>query len=383
MGPNPTLPFDGTLKVETRGGEILASYRKATVKQITYADDGLVKMLVEIDGLDAQAIAYPQLTGPVAAGDEVIINTTAAELGLGSGGNHFVVWNLKNGDIDIPAKGHIMKLRYSPLQINILAAEEQAAGNADKLRDFKDLHGMPVIVGTLHSQLGPAAAVFKKEAGMGKKLAYVMTDRAALPMALSDQVRDLKRRDLIDVTVTTGQAFGGDLEAVNVFSGLAAAKAIGGAEAAIVTMGVGVAGTETFLGFSGIEQGEIVNAVTAMRGRPIAIPRLNFADKRARHQGLSEQTVAALGLAALVTCEIPVPRMDTDKQAAVMKKLDESGLAGKHRIEVIAGDDTEEALGMFDLKPSTMGRSYSEEPEFFRAAGAAGYLAARMLQKTD
>src|SRR5574340_1405217 len=148
---------------------------------------------------------------------------------------------------------------------------------------------MPVIVGTLHSQLGPAAAVFKKQAGMKRKLAYVMTDRAALPIALSEQVRHLKSKGLIDVTVTTGQAFGGDLEAVNIFSGLAAAKAIGGAEAAIVTMGVGVAGTETFLGFSGIEQGEIVNAVAAMRGRPIAVPRLNFADKRSRHQGLSDQ----------------------------------------------------------------------------------------------
>jgi hypothetical protein len=357
----------------------MASFRKAIVKTVTADLPDLVKLVVDIGGDEAKAIAYPSLTGAVAAGDEVIVNTTAGELRLGSGGNHFVVWNLKNGDLEIPAKGHIMKLRYSPLQINVLAAEETEAGNADKLRDFTDLKGMPVIAGTLHSQLGPVAAVFKKQAGLDKRLAYVMTDRAALPLALSDQVRDLKRKDLIDVTVTTGQAFGGDLEAVNVFSGLAAAKEIGGADAAIVAMGVGVVGTETFLGFSGLEQGEVVNAAAAMRGRPIAIPRLNFADKRDRHQGLSDQTVAALGLAALVTCDLPVPRMSADKQNAITRALDESGLSGKHRVEIIAGDDTEEALELFDLQPTTMGRSFAEEPEYFRAAGAAGFVAARML----
>jgi hypothetical protein len=359
----------------------MASFRKAVVMRITGEEPDLIKLIVETGGAEAKAVVYPGLTGPVARGDEVIVNTTASDLALGSGGFHIVVWNLKHGDLDIEADGHIMKLRYSPLQINVLAAEETAAGHADKLREFQDLQGMPVIVGTLHSQLGPAAAVFKKQAGLGKKLAYVMTDKASLPMALSDQVRELKRKDLIDLTVTTGQAFGGDLEAVNVFSGLAAAKSIGGAEAAIVTMGVGVVGTETYLGFSGIEQGEIVNAVTAMRGRPIAIPRLNFADKRTRHQGLSDQTVGALGLAALATCDVPIPRMDEAKQDAVKRKLAESGLSDKHRIEIISGDDTEEALDLFDLKPSTMGRGFSQEPEFFRAAGAAGYVAARMLNK--
>ncbi len=358
----------------------MASYRKATVKDVLADEPGIVRLVVQMPDGEAKAIAYPDLTGPVAAGDDVIVNTTAGELALGSGGWHFVVWNLKNGDLEIPADGHIMKLRYSPLQINVLAAEEQAAGNTRELHDFKDLFGMPVIVGTLHSQLGPAAAVFKRQAGMDKRLAYIMTDRAALPMALSEQVRHLKSKGLIDLTVSTGQAFGGDLEAVNIFSGLAAAKAVGGAEAAIVTMGVGVAGTETFLGFSGIEQGEIVNAVAAMRGRPIAVPRLNFADKRDRHQGLSDQTVAALGLAALVTCDVPIPRMDTAKHEAVMIKMRLSGLVEKHRVEIIAGDDTAEALDRFDLKPSTMKRGFKEEPEFFRAAGAAGYVAARMIK---
>jgi hypothetical protein len=359
----------------------MAAYRKAKVMKVGETEPDLVNLIVDVDGAAARAIAYPAITGSVAEGDEVIVNTTAEDLALGSGGFHIVVWNLRNGDIDIPAGGHIMKLRYTPIQVNVMAAEEKASGHADQLKDFTDLGGMPVIIGTLHSQLGAAAAVLKRKTDMNARVAYVMTDRAALPMALSNQVRDLCKKGLIDTTVTIGQAFGGDLEAVNIFSGLAAARVVAGADVAIVMMGVGVVGTETYLGFSGIEQGEIANAVYAMRGRPIAIPRINFKDARPRHTGLSDQTTAALGLAAMVSCDVPVPRMDAEKLMAVMDKMEKTGLAGKHRIRIISADETEEALTTFDLKPTTMGRGFDEEPEFFRAAGAAGYLAAKMLAK--
>ena len=41
-----------------------------------------------------RAYALTQLTGPVAVGDRVVVNTTAVELGLGTGGWHVVHWNL-------------------------------------------------------------------------------------------------------------------------------------------------------------------------------------------------------------------------------------------------------------------------------------------------
>lgn len=358
----------------------MASYRRAVVKTITHEDESIIKMVVDIEGKETAAIAYPNLTGTVDEGDEVIVNTSAVELKLGSGGFHVVVWNMKYDSLTTPGSGHIMKLRYTPMQFNVMAAEEQSSGVSASISGAVDLGGTPVIIGSLHSQLAPAAAVIKKMTDKKARIAYIMTDRAALPLGLSDQVKDLKTKGLVDTTITAGQAFGGDIETVNAYSALAAARSIAKADAVIVTMGVGIVGTETFLGFSGIEQGELVNAVYALRGRPIAIPRIMFADARPRHKGLSKQTEAALGVAALVSCDIPVPHMDSAKHKLVMSQLEKSGLAAKHRVKIIAGDYTGEALNEYALSPRTMGRGFAEEPEFFRAAGAAGYIAATMIK---
>lgn len=361
----------------------MASYRKAEVKEVLSRRRGLTKAVVEVEGASAACVNFDELTGPIEAGDEVIINTTAVGLGLGSGGFHLVLWNQAREALDVGDKGHIIKLRYTPLQFNCLAVEEQASRLRDKLEATTDLDGMPVIVGTLHSQLAPASAVAKKASGGRARVAYIMTDRAALPIALSDTVALLKDKGLVDDTITVGHAFGGDYEAINIFSGLAAAKAVCAADIAVVTMGIGVVGTETFLGFSGIEQGEIVNAVHALNGRPIGVPRISFKDPRPRHQGVSEQTVASLGLAALASCDVPVPQMDKDRLRAVLDRFADTGIATKHRVKVIETDGTLEALEEFDLEPTAMGRGVAEDPEFFRAAGAAGQLAVKMLRGNE
>jgi hypothetical protein len=358
----------------------MASFKKATVVKIISERKGLVKVKIDLDGTEAPAIAYPDLTGSLKTGDEVIVNTTALELGLGSGGFHIIVWNLGMDGYDSYSRGHIMKMRYTPLQMNCLAVEEEASGHNREVEAEQDLRGMPVIAGTLHSQLPPAVAVIKRATDGRARVAYIMTDRAALPISLSDTVVELKEKNLLDITITIGQAFGGDLEAVNIYSALTAARAVGNADIAVVAMGVGVVGTETLLGFSGIEQGEIVNAAHSLKGRPVAIPRINFKDPRPRHQGLSEQTVAALTIAALVSCELPVPRMDPDKMAQVNGQLESSGLSARHHVSIVSNDETQEALDLYGLKPTTMGRPYSEEPEFFRAAGSAGMVAAQMTK---
>lgn len=53
---------------------------------------------------------------------------------------------------------------------------------------------------------------------------------------------------------------------MNVYSGLAAARQIAGADLVIITMGPGNVGTGTRLGFSGMEVGEHVNRVYALGG---------------------------------------------------------------------------------------------------------------------
>ena len=77
---------------------------------------------VEVDG--EKAYVLTQLVGPVAVGDRVVMNTTAVELGLGTGGSHVVHWNLARESWAHAGPGHIMKLRYTSLQVDTGAAEE-------------------------------------------------------------------------------------------------------------------------------------------------------------------------------------------------------------------------------------------------------------------
>ena len=65
----------------------------------------------------SRALNYPRLAGSCRAGDRVLLNTTAVELELGTGGTHFVVARLGEGTgvaLDAPSGGHVMKLRYTP-----------------------------------------------------------------------------------------------------------------------------------------------------------------------------------------------------------------------------------------------------------------------------
>ena len=112
-----------------------------------------------------------------------------------------------------------------------------------------------------------------------------MTDGAGLPIALSDLVASLRERSLIDATVTFGHAFGGDFEAVSVFSALVVARHVADADVAVVAMGPGIVGTNTRLGFSGLEVGPVLDATVALGGVPVAALRVSFADPRARHIG--------------------------------------------------------------------------------------------------
>ena len=100
------------------------------------------------------------------------------------------------------------------------------------------------------------------------RVVYVMTDGAALPLALSDLVADLLRATgLLDVTVTAGHAFGGDHEAVNVPSALDVAVRLAGADVVVVGMGPGVVGTASDLGTTAVEAGPILDAASRLGGR--------------------------------------------------------------------------------------------------------------------
>lgn len=315
-------------------------------------------------------------------GDEVLINTTAVDLGLGTGGLHFVIANLSRPvSEDVPSAGHIMKLRYTPVQEAVLSVEEEASPHRSAIREFQNLDGMPVICCELHSQIAPAAAALKVLSEYKTRIAYIMTDGAALPIAFSRLVFELVEKGLLDETITCGQAFGGGIEAINLYTGLAAAKEVAGADAVIVCQGPGNAGTGTKFGFSGIQQGEAINAANILGGTVIAVLRMSFADPRERHRGMSRHTLTVLSEIALSPALIAIPKLPEDRAALVREQIDPIAAKGLYRICVVDGEPGLAELERKGIRVTTMGRSIEEDREFFLAASAAGSLASEILSR--
>lgn len=353
--------------------------RTGFVSSIVSRKPGLEEITVDIDGRPEKAINYEYITGPVQAGDQVLLNTTAVSMNLGTGGYHFVMAVMGQNGSDPGREGHIMKLRYTPLQVKVLAVEEREQPSGKGCRSTVSIDGIPVVIGSLHSMLAPVAAAIRSRAGAGVKIVYLMTDGGALPIWFSRLVHQLKEKGLVDETITCGHAFGGDYEAVNIYSGLIWARA-NGAGAIIVTMGPGIVGTATAFGNTAIEQGEIVNAVNVLKGRAIAVPRLSFADSRPRHFGISHHTLTALGKVALTGCTVVIPPLTGKKKSVIERQLRESGILQKHRVVEVDPGCVEDILGAYSLSVTTMGRDTCEDPEFFAAACSAGLYTAGLLK---
>lgn len=345
----------------------MPSFRSGTVTEIISERRGLQRVLVEIaHEVPAKAYVLTQLTGDVAVGDEVVMNTTAVDLELGTGGWHIVHWNLSRRELAEPGPGHIMKLRYTSLQSDTGAVEE--------LGDADDLDGMPVVACGLHSQV-PCAVAALLHARPGVRIAYVMTDGASLPLVMSDLVESM--RPHLVTTITSGHAFGGDLEAVNIPSALAAAKHIARADVTIVGMGPGVVGTATRLGFSALEVGSVLAATSLLGGQPVAALRFSLADPRLRHQGVSHHTTTALTLGTATRATIGVPRGDLD--ARIRRDLDAAGLSDRHRLLAVDDPGIPKLLEQLGLQVTSMGRGPAEDPAFYAVAGAAGTAAATLI----
>ena len=257
----------------------------------------------------------------------MVLNTTAVDLDLGTGGWHFVHWNLERGEWVEPGPGHIMKLRYTSLQADVGSTEEHLDPD---LAARTDAAGLPVVATPLHSQL-PAVVIGTRHARPDARIAYVMTDGAALPLALSDLVAGLRDRDLLDTTITCGHAFGGDHEAVNVYSALMIARHVVGADVAIVAMGPGIVGTGTALGFTGIEVGSVLDATVGLGGVPVACLRVSAADPRGRHQGISHHTLTTLTVGTRSRATVPVPAIGGVRRGRPPRRSRAIGHRGRPR----------------------------------------------------
>ena len=320
-----------------------------------------------------RALAYPNLTGAPVPGDRVLLNTTALDLGLGTGGYALVVAVPDRLPPDQDGPGHLVKARYTPLQVCVAGADEQGSPFHDLLRAADDLAGMPVVVADLHSAVPAIAAGYRADRP-GGPIAYVMQDGGALPAWFSRSVAALTEAGWLAGTVTVGQAFGGDIEAASLHTGLLAARHVLGAELAIVAQGPGNLGTGTRWGFSGVAAGEAVNAASALGGRPVCSLRVSAADPRPRHRGVSHHSLTAYGRVALAPADVVVPELAGDFGAQVAAAA--APLAARHTLVRVSVAGLDQALRAVPVTLSTMGRGLDDDLPYFLAAAAAGRHAA-------
>jgi hypothetical protein len=324
------------------------SLRRGTVTAVVERHEELAR--IEVDG--QPCVVYPRITGSVEVGDEVIVNVQARELGLGSGGFDVLYVNLTRGlELASEPGAHVMSLPYTPLQAAVRHVEEdgELAGSLD---------GMPVVCCSLHSQLVPVCAGI----GEGLRVVYVQLGGGALPVSLSDSLRALKKRGLVELGLATGPCVDGDAQAVGVASGLAWAAAAGFA-VAVCAVGPGIVGTGSPLGHGGVAAAEAANAASALGGAPVLAVRVSEGDPRERHRGVSHHTRAVLDLAiGAVTVAWPAG-LEPPSWLTDVREVDVSGWQ----------------RACEGLPLEHMGRGPEEDPSFFASAFAAGRLARSLV----
>jgi hypothetical protein len=331
-------------------------------------------LTVEVGGERRRAWADESLVGPVEPGDEVIVNTEALDLGLGSGGFDVVHANLSRGLGGGGAVGrHVMKLNYTSLQHPVEPVEvaEPLGENARPL---------PTLVVSLHGHLAPAAWAAAQTAP-GLRVGFVQGAGAALPGALSRDVAELRRRELICGHVTAAPAYGGEHEAISVAGALDAAARKLGWDAAIVGPGPGILGSGTSLGHGGMAALDAAHAALALGHPTLVCPRLSSSDERDRHRGLSHHSAVVLEL-LLGAVRVPVPEAELEGWPLLDVEAPEGGSAqaalddlievcrGRHDIAVQRIDL--DGYATSGLPAQTMGRALADDPLFFAAPLAAG-----------
>jgi hypothetical protein len=336
---------------------------------------GIDPLTVRVDDQARRAWADRSLVGEMAEGDEVIVNTEAVDLGLGSGGFDVVHVNLTRGleDGEAPAGQHVMKLNYSSIQHSVTPVEGAIEGT-----DRGSAPAPPALVLPLHGQLAPAAwAVAGARPGL--RVGYVQTVGGALPGSLSRDVSELRDRGLIVGHITAGATYGAEHEAISTLGALDAAARLGW-EAVICGPGPGILGSATEYGHGGIAALENAHAALALGLPTLISPRLSSSDSRPRHRGLSHHTATVLAL-LLGSVRVPVPEIElagwpTGEQGPDRVDLP-SVLDALHRVcddrhDVIVEPVDLEGYGASGLPAQTMGRTIAQDPLFFAAGLASG-----------
>jgi hypothetical protein len=319
-------------------------------------------LTVEVEGEQRPAWADPGLVGEVHAGDEIVVNVEALDLGLGSGGFDVVHVNLTRGlEGGGTAGAHVMKLNYTSLQhpVNLAERSEGAVAGDPVL-------GIPVLVIPLHGHLAPAAWAAAQVAP-DLRVGYVHTAGGALPGSMSHDVATLRERNLLCGHISVAPAFGAEREAISVAGALDAAAALGW-DAVIAGPGPGIIGSETRYGHGGMAALDTAHAALALGMPTLLSPRLSGADPRERHRGVSHHTRVVLEL-LLGPVLVPAPIPGDGTEATLLELSNQAN--PPHRYTT--GHPDLDGFARSGLPARTMGRGIEEDPLFFRAALASGH----------
>jgi len=331
----------------------MLTLRRGTVVDVRDHVPGTEQRLtVQVDDERRAAIADVELVGICATGDDVVVNTAAVDLGLGSGGFDIVHVNLTRGLGGAGAAGaHVMKLNYSSLQHAVRPVEGE---------DLRLPLDRPAAIFGLHGQLAAIAWAFAR-ARPGARLGYVQTAGGALPGGHSQVVRELRARGLLAGHVTAAPTYGGEEEAITTAGAIHHAIAVRGWDAVVCGPGPGILGSASALGHGGMSVMDSAHAAAALGCPVVVCARMSSSDERRRHRGLSHHTVTVLSLLlARVTVAFPAG--------------DLASIPGGHLVRELPVDlDAYLASG---LPSRSMGR---DDPLFFAAALACGNALADTL----
>jgi hypothetical protein len=327
------------------------SLRRGTVVAVDEAGPP-ARIRVDCGDQERAAISY----SAVEVGDDVVVNTAAMDLGLGSGGFDIVHVNLTRG-LDQPGEpgAHVMKLNYTSLQHAVNPVEIDVE---PRLAAERRSHG-PIAVIALHGQLAPVAWQAHRRLP-DATIGYIQTWGGALPGSLSRVVKTLRAQGLLAGHITAGAAHGGEHEAMSTEGAIQAA--LDRWEAAIIGPGPGIIGSDTAYGHGGMAALESAHAALALGLKPLIVPRMSSGDPRQRHQGLSHHTQTVLEL-LLKPVHVALP--------------EHRPLPGRHQ-PISAAVDPDGYRGS-GLPATSMGRGIDQDELFFRAALAGGAVLAEEI----
>ncbi|MDO5719523.1 MAG: DUF3866 family protein [Actinomycetaceae bacterium] len=331
-------------------------------------------------GTKVKALAYTDLVGPVAQGDIVRIDCTPLAKQLGTGG-YAMTLSTETLPDDWLSSGHIMKARYTPYQQMVLSTEEEASPHRDIMAKAHSLDQIPVVIADLHSAV-PAVVAALRALNPRWRIVYVMDDTAALPIVFSRAVAQMRHDGELAATVTSGQSYGGDLEAASIPSALLSAYHVARADCIIVAQGPGNLGTGTTFGFSGTAVSHVIHSAHSLGGTPLPVVRASQADTREEHRGISHHSLTTLLTLTLVGTRIGLVDIDsshTPSDVVSAYRYGASLLAAHHDISWYDSDLCRNLLAHSQVRLSTMGRSFEEDELAFTTAAAAALEAQAVM----